>query len=272
MKALYPLALSSPPSPECSQAKQRASFAGLCPPALLFFFRPRWGSMSLSSLPPSATRRNREHPSPECGQAEQRAPFARVCSQAKQRAPFARVWPGGTASTRRQSVARRNSELPSPECSQAKQRASFAGMCPPTLLFLFSPPLGSMSLSSLRPASSAELCSPTLFFSPPLAPMSLSSLRPASFAGLCPPTLLFFFIRPRWGSMSLCSLPPSAARRHREHPSPECGQAERRASFARVWPGETASTFRQSVETASFLRRTVPSYTSLFSFAPAGAL
>ena len=87
------------PSAECSQAKKqratlrRALFARMGPgetastlrrsmPSYTFLvcFRPRWGSMSLSSFCSSVARRNpspkrnSEHPSP----AKQQAPFARL--------------------------------------------------------------------------------------------------------------------------------------------------------------------------------------------------
>jgi hypothetical protein len=104
----------------------------------LLFFRPRWGSRSLSSLRPRAARRSSEHPSPECGKEEQRAPFARewqgerascslcpptilVCVRPRwgsvSLSSVGRVQPGQTPSTLRQSASRRNTEHPSPECS-----------------------------------------------------------------------------------------------------------------------------------------------------------
>jgi hypothetical protein len=105
------------PSAECSQAKQRAPFASV------------WPGEAASTLRQSVARRNSELPSPDCallrlssffspplGLYESIQPSAE-CSQTKQRAPFASVWPGGTASTLRQSVARRDSELPSPDCA-----------------------------------------------------------------------------------------------------------------------------------------------------------
>jgi hypothetical protein len=72
------------PSAECSQAKERAPVAGLCPPTLFFLF--------LFFSPP-------------LGLYDAIQPLAQ-CSQAKERAPFAGVEPAEAASTLRWTAPR----------------------------------------------------------------------------------------------------------------------------------------------------------------------